>query len=198
MKWKEAKAALAKQAPERSRKSVATGHPAATEARRAGPSAEQMDLGEGWSHVIRRGCVVKATTTPPTNPHPKRPPPETEAPEKTIVTATRETARPKKNNSSTRAPKRASGKSKKKAAASFKTAAATPTTPCLVVPNQNPTSPLEEISDLLDHLACVELTRRILTIMSSLPTWADRRRAILKTVILFVSEYVERPRRTAV
>jgi len=36
-----------KQAPERSRKSVATGQPAAHEAQRAGPSAEQMDLGEG-------------------------------------------------------------------------------------------------------------------------------------------------------
>jgi hypothetical protein len=42
-----------------------------------------------------------------------------------------------------------------------------------VVPTQSSTSPLEEISDLLDVLpikACVELTRRLLTSVSSLPT----------------------------
>jgi hypothetical protein len=55
IKWKEAKAALAKRAPERSRKSTATGKPAAPKAKRAKPSAEQMDLGEVWSHVIRGG-----------------------------------------------------------------------------------------------------------------------------------------------
>ena len=53
--WKEAKAALAKQAPERSRKSVATGRPAAPKAQRAGPYAEQRKLGEGWNHVVRGG-----------------------------------------------------------------------------------------------------------------------------------------------
>ena len=48
-----------------------------------------------------RGRVVKATTTPPTNPHPNPPPQSvTEAPEKPIVTATRENARPKKKRSS--------------------------------------------------------------------------------------------------
>jgi len=176
--------ALAKQAPECSRKSVATGLPAAPTAQRAGPSAEQMDLGEGWTHVVRGGRVVKATTTPPTNPHPNPPPqPVTEAPEETIVTATRETARPQKPEPKfTAAPKRASGKSKKKAAASVKTAASTPTTPILVVPPPSPTSPLEEISDLLGHLplhACVELTRRLLTSISSVPTGVARPRAIL-------------------
>jgi len=55
VKWKEASAALAKQAPERSRKNVATGQPAAPKAQQAGPSAEQMDLGEGWNHVVRGG-----------------------------------------------------------------------------------------------------------------------------------------------
>ena len=58
---------------------------------------------------------------------------------KPIVTATRETARPQKPEiKSIAAPKRASGKSKKKAAASVKIAAATPTTPSLVVPAQSP------------------------------------------------------------
>jgi hypothetical protein len=65
-----------------------------------------------------------------------------------------------------------------------------------VVPTQSPTSPLEKISDLLDHLpiqACVELTRRLLTSISSLPTGAVRPRAVLKTVILFVAEYGSTP-----
>jgi len=154
VKWKKAKAALAKQAPERSRKSVATGQPAAPKAQRAGPSAEQMDLGEGWNHVVRGGRVVKATTTPPTNSHPKPPPqPVTEAPEKPTVTATREMARPKKPEpNSTAASKRVFGKSKKKAAASVLTAASTSTTPKMVVPTKIPTYLLEKISDLLAHL----------------------------------------------
>jgi hypothetical protein len=65
-----------------------------------------------------------------------------------------------------------------------------------VVPTQSSTSPLEEISDLLDYLpihACVELTRRLLTSISSLPTGAARPRAVLKTVILFVAEYGSTP-----
>jgi hypothetical protein len=60
IKWKEAKAALAKQAPERARKSAATGQPAAPKAQRAGPSAEQMELGEGWNHVVRGGVLSRA------------------------------------------------------------------------------------------------------------------------------------------
>ena len=48
--------ALPKQAPERSRKSVATGQPASPKAQRSGPSAEQMDLSEGWNHVVRKGA----------------------------------------------------------------------------------------------------------------------------------------------
>jgi hypothetical protein len=59
-------------------------------------------------------------------------------------------------------------------AASVKTAAAKPTTHL----------PLEEISDILDHLpfkACAELTRRLLTSISSL------------SVILFVAEYGRTP-----
>jgi hypothetical protein len=113
------------------------------------------------------------------------------------VTATRETARPKKPEPKpTAAPQRATGKASKKAAASVKTAGAKPSTPKLVVPSQCPTSPLEEISDLLDHLplqACVELTRRLLTSISSLPTGAARPRAVLKSVILFVAEYGSTP-----
>jgi hypothetical protein len=72
IKWKEAKAALAKQAPERSRKSAATGHPAAPKEERAGASAEHMGLGEGWNHVVRGEGVVMATIIPPQIPIPFR------------------------------------------------------------------------------------------------------------------------------
>jgi hypothetical protein len=135
-KWNEAKAALAKQAPERSRKGVATDQTASPKAQRVGHSARQMNLGEGseWG-------VVKATTSPPTNPLPNLPPQSvTEVPEKPIVTATRETARPQKPKLKFTA--RSSGRYKKKAAASVKTAAATPIKPNLVVPTLSSTSSL--------------------------------------------------------
>jgi hypothetical protein len=51
---------------------------------------------------------------------------------------------------------------------------------------------VEEISDLLDTLpkdACIELTRRLLTAVPSLPSGPAPSRAVLKTVILFVAEY---------
>jgi len=181
-----------------SRKSVTTGQPATPKAQRASPSSEQMELGEGLNHIVQGGHVVKATTTPPTNPHPNPPPqPVTETPEQPIVTTTRETARPQKPElKSTAAPKRAAGKSKKKAAVSVKTTASTHTTPKLVVPTQSPTSPLEEISDLLNHLphhAYVELTCRLFTSISSLPTGAACPCAVLKNVILFVAEYGSTP-----
>ena len=55
---------------------------------------------------------------------------------------------------------------------------------------------LEGISDLLDNLpleACVEVTRRLLTSISSLPTGVAHLRADLKTVILFLVEYGRAP-----
>jgi len=65
-----------------------------------------------------------------------------------------------------------------------------------MVPTQSPPSPLDDISDLLDRLplqACVELTRQLLTSISSLPTGTARPRAVLKTVILFMAEYGSTP-----
>jgi len=147
------------------------------------------------------GRVVKFTTTPSTNSHPNPPPQSvTEAHEKPIVTATRETAKHKKPQFKTTSPsKRTSGMSNKKAEASVKTAAATPTIPSLVVHTLSPTSPLEEISDLLDHLplhACVELTHRLLTSITSLPTETARPRAFMKTVILLYQNIAARRGRT--
>ena len=67
VKWKEWKAALAKQAPERRLKSVATGQLLLLKV--SGPIPLKMDLVEGWNNVVRGGRVDKATTTLPTNPH---------------------------------------------------------------------------------------------------------------------------------
>ena len=92
----------------------------------------------------------------------------------------------------TAAAQPAAGMSKEKLFASVKTAATKPTVPVLVVP----TNPLEQISDLLDRLpiqTCVELTRRLLTSISSLRTGTACPRAVLKTVILFVAEYGSTP-----
>jgi hypothetical protein len=97
---------------------------------------------------------------------------------------------------STVATKPAAGKSKKKAAANVKTVAAKSTTPDLVVPTQSPNSTLQVIADLLDRLpfqACVELTRRLLTSISTLPTGVVRQRAVLKTIILFMAVYGSTP-----
>jgi len=65
VKWKDAKAALAKQASQRAPRNASTGHPAAPKAKQAGQSAEQFFLGEGWSHVVRKGRVAKTTSTTP-------------------------------------------------------------------------------------------------------------------------------------
>jgi hypothetical protein len=104
---------------------------------------------------------------------------------------TRNRARPQKSEPKTTvAPKLVAGKSKKKTTEILKTVGSKPINPNLVVPSPSSTFPLEEISDL-DHLplhACVELNRRLLTSISSLPTGADRPRAVLKTVILFVAK----------
>jgi hypothetical protein len=59
-------------------------------------------------------------------------------------------------------------------------------------PQPQSLSPLEGIIDLFDNLptsTCVELTRRLLSTASPLPTGDARSRAVLKTVIIFLPEY---------
>jgi hypothetical protein len=65
VKWKVLKAALAKQAPYLGPKSAATAHPTAPKEQVAGPSAEQMDLGEGWNHVVRGGVLSRPLSLHP-------------------------------------------------------------------------------------------------------------------------------------
>ena len=128
------------------------------------------------------------------------PQPVTDASEQLKVTAIRKTARHEKPQpKSTSAPKPAAGKPKKKAAASFRTAAAKLTTPNLVVPTQESTSPIEEISDLLDHLhfhACVELTLWLLTSISSLPTGQPAHGLCQRPFSCLWRNMAARPRRT--
>jgi hypothetical protein len=52
------------------------------------------------------------------------------------------------------------------------------------------------MSDLIDNLpleACVELIRRLLTSISSLPKGAASPRVVLKTAIILVAEYGSTP-----
>jgi hypothetical protein len=58
MKWKEARAALTNRAPDQGQRSTATGKSTAPKARRTEPSAEQRDLGERWSYVVRGGSEL--------------------------------------------------------------------------------------------------------------------------------------------
>ena len=184
IKWKEAKAALAKRAPG-VRKSAATSQSGAPKAQRAGPFPEQTDLVEGWNHVVRGGVLSRQLSLQRQILNYSSA--VTEADSKPKVTATRKKACPKNSKpKSPAATKPTTGKAKKKAVASVKTAAAKPTTLELVVPNQSSTSPLEEISDLLDQLpiqSCEEHTRRLLTSISSLLTGAAHQPAFLKIVI---------------
>ena len=192
-KWKEAKAALAKQAPQRGPRNAATGHPAAPKVQLAVPSSGQLALVEGRSHVARGGVLPRLPPPFRALIQIPRPQPVTKVPWHPKVIATMKKAGPKKPEPKpTAAAETAAGKLKKKIAASVKTAATKATTPVLVVP----TNPLEENSNLLDRLrlqACVELTRRPLKSNSSFPTGTALPRAVSKTVILFVAEYGRTP-----
>jgi len=137
VRWKEPRAALAKRTPERGRKMVASSKPAfAPEANRAEPSAEQMDLGAGWSLVVRGVRIAKASAPKPI------PQPVTEAPTQPQVTATKKSAKPEKAEpKTTTAPMAAGGKHKKPATTSPKPVAATQ-----VVANHIPPPPRSRVS----------------------------------------------------
>jgi hypothetical protein len=189
VKLKEARAALAKRAHAQKCQTVSTSQPVAPKVKRTGLSVEQKDLGEWCSHVVCGWHVVKASTPSPTpNPIPQA---DTKAPKLPQVNATKKKAKNEKVETKIRAaPKTASVKPKKAASNGAK-----PVTESLIVANPPSTSPLEDISDLDSflHEACVQLTRRRLTSVSSLPKGAVRPRAFLKAVILFVAEYGSAP-----
>ena len=132
---------------------------------------------------------MKASTSSPPKPTKQ---PVTKEPNLPHVATTEKKVKPEKAEpKNTAAHKKAAVKPKKAANAGAKTV----TTPKPVA-NPPSTFPLEDISDLLDSLsleACVQLTRRLLASISSLPKGADRPRAVLKTVIFFVVEYGSTP-----
>jgi hypothetical protein len=124
--------------------STATGKPAASKAKQTEPSAEQRDLGEGWSHVVRGGRIVNSAT-PSSTPKPD-PQPVTNAHEQPNVTATIKTAKTKNlAPKTTAAPKRAPVKPKKPTAANTKPVAAQPTTKQMVA-NPHPTNSRSRVS----------------------------------------------------
>jgi hypothetical protein len=186
-KWKEAKAALTKRTPApRVHMNGATDCSASVQATRSEPSAEQKSLGPEWSHLVRGGRVVKPTTS--SQPQPTLKP--AAAPKQDKAPASRKEV--KATQPAVSAPQQARTK---KQAMNCKSSPRPkkPNSAPIPPPNQ---SPIKEISDLFDSLpvnVCVELTRRLLTAVPTLPLGAARSRAVLKIVILFVAEYGKTP-----
>ena len=153
VKWKDAKAVLAKQTSvEHSKGGGTPGLPVAPKANQVEPTAKQERLGPGCNHV-HWGHVVRAS--PPTNPE-STASPVTETPTQSKVTNTS-----KKGKTAKSVPKVTVGPKHAQETKPMKpTKPAKPLQPKpkeLVVPPQ----PNEEISDLLDKLvliACVELS----------------------------------------
>jgi hypothetical protein len=123
-----AKAAFVKRAAEYVRMITAKSHTVPPRAQRAGPSAEQMDLGEGCNHVVGRGLL----SMPPSLHHlilnlllslerrrPRRPKMSA-----TMINAGPKSSKPK----STGTTKPAAGKEKEKSTANVKTAVGKHTT----------------------------------------------------------------------
>jgi hypothetical protein len=167
-----AKAADAKRARgERSRKDGVSTRLPAPKSAPAKPSPEQEKLGPGWNHVVRDGRVVKAQATP-------------------SITSTssdigRRTERQAAPTGGQRKPACPEVSVVESQPPRSKQTDSTPSPP-------QGQSPLQEIADLLENLptkACVELTRRLLSASSSLPTGEARPRAVIRTVILFIAEY---------
>lgn len=74
----------------------------------------------------------------------------------------------------------------------YQSAAKEPTPINLVLNTKTNQLPIEEIYHMLDNVlveACVELTRRLLAALLTLPTGVARSRSNLQTVVLFIVEY---------
>ena len=163
VKWKEGKAAVAQQAPERSRQSVATGQPAVLEAQRAGP------LPSRWTWA-RCGITSSEGGGGGGRPGLKKP-----------------------DLKSTVAPKRASWKNaaaRVKTAAATPTTSLVVPTQSPTFPLEDISYLLDNLTlYVYVELTCRILT----SISSPPPMGAACPRALLKTVILFVAEYGNTP-----
>jgi hypothetical protein len=178
VKWKEARAALVRKASSTSPRPVARTKQPKTRPSKPAISAEQKSLGDGWNHVVRGGRTVKSQPTPTTTAtKPAEKQPNKVAPPKKVQPAKAAPKTPK--------PLKKASEPKKQATKPSEAKVAKPTQP------QHQPSPLEEIADLLDFLSLdqyLQLSRRLLKAVHSLPTGIDRSRAILKVIILFVAE----------
>jgi hypothetical protein len=72
VRWKEARAALAKRAPGQGPKSITSGKSPAPKAKQVELSEEQMEVVEEWSHVVRGGVLSKPQLLPTPNPTPSQ------------------------------------------------------------------------------------------------------------------------------
>jgi hypothetical protein len=145
--------------------------PAAPKSAPAKPSPEQEKLGPGWNHVVRGGRVVKAQAT--------------SSPASTSSDTGRRTERQAAPTGGQRKPACPEVSVVESHPPRPKQTYSTPSSP-------QSQSPLEGIIDLLKNIptkACVQFTRRIISAASFLRTGEARPRAVLKTVILFISEY---------
>jgi outer membrane biosynthesis protein TonB len=148
-------------------------------------SAEQKSLGDGWNHVVKGGRAVKAThPAPPAHPTPvvaKAATQPTKTTSKKVVKPAKATPKAPEPSKKVPEPKRQATK---------------PTQAKVAKPTQPEPSPLEEISDLLDTLTTeqsLQLSRKVLAAFHSLPTGANRWKAVLRVIILFVAEYGSTP-----
>jgi hypothetical protein len=144
-----------------------------------------MDLGDGWSHMGQGGRVFKASTPSPL-PNPIPEPVRNASKLPTVTTAIKKVKPQQTEPKPSGAPKKVAVKPVKAASSGVKPAVtpkkaantgAKPDKAPLIVANPPSTSPLEEISDLLDFLShdeCVRLTRRVVASISSLPSGAAR------------------------
>jgi hypothetical protein len=172
---------------QRTRTSGAAVQPAANKVVTPQPFAEQQSLGSDWNHVVRGGRIVKATLPTPPEPAPRS---VTEVPQKDKMTELN-TGSNSANSvlKATKALRQAQVTSTNVKSGKSSPKNPNPTKP--IPPPQSVRSPVE-VSDLLDTLrlgACMELTRRLLTAAPTLQSGAERSRAFLKIIVLFVAEY---------
>jgi hypothetical protein len=170
-KWKEATAAAAKHAQgERGQKDGVSTHLPASKSAPARPP-EQEKLGPGWKHVVRGGSVVKAQATKEPTPNPpgaggqtgRRAAPADGQPKHCPPGAPVVDPQPPQNKH---------------------TDSSTPPTTESVTTRGDHRLPRQS-----SHTCLRNLTRRLLSTSSSLPTGDARPPAVLKTVILFLAQH---------
>jgi hypothetical protein len=133
------------------------------------PAPEQEALGTGWNHVVRGGRILKAHATSPTMP--------------TNSGLGRQFEHQAAHSGG---PCNIAGPE----TLAVKSHISRPNHADSTIPPIQ--SPLEGIADLLNNLptqACFELTRRLLTTASALPTSTALQRVVLKPLIHFIPEY---------